>query len=165
MEGDKMRDEAAGLRIRPGRPDEAAELSLLALRSKAYWGYDGEFLERCRDELTLRPDDVPARRTSVAELAGRVIGFVTVEGDPPEGEIGALFVEPALIRGVGAGRALWAHALELARAAGFARLLIAADPDAEGFYLRMGARRCGEVPSRSVPGRMLPQLSYDLSSP
>lgn len=156
--------DGAGLRIRPARPDEASELSALALRSKAYWGYDRAFLERCRDELTLRPDQVATLRTAVAELAGRVVGFVTIEGDPPAGEIGSLFVEPDVI-GSGAGRALWDHAVGVARAAGFARLLIAADPGAEGFYLRMGALRRGEVPSGSVPGRVLPRLEYDLSHP
>jgi GNAT superfamily N-acetyltransferase len=152
----------ACLQIRPARPDEAEALSALALRSKAYWGYDRAFLERCRDELTLRSGDMLARRASVAELDGRVIGFVTVEGEPPEGEIGALFVEPDVI-GSGAGRALWAHAVAIARRAGFCRLRIDADPGAEGFYLRMGAQRCGEAPSGSVPGRMLPRLEYDLS--
>ncbi len=150
------------LRIRPARPDEAAALSALALRSKAHWGYDRAFLERCRAELTLHPDDLPARRAAVAELGERVAGFVTLEGDPPRGEIGALFVEPDVI-GSGAGRALWRHALDLARAEGFASLRIDADPDAEGFYLRMGARRSGLSPSASIPGRMLPQLTYDLA--
>jgi GNAT superfamily N-acetyltransferase len=156
---------AAGLAIRPARPDEAAGLSALALRSKAHWGYDAAFLERCRAELTLRPDDLAPRRAAVAELGGRVVGFVTVEGDPPEGEIGALFVEPDLIgSGAGAGRALFDHAARVARAAGFARLRIDADPGAEGFYLRMGARRVGEAPSGSVPGRALPRLEYVLSA-
>ncbi|HEU4410261.1 MAG TPA: GNAT family N-acetyltransferase [Polyangiaceae bacterium] len=153
----------AGLRIRPARPDEAAALSALALRSKAHWGYDAAFLERCRDELTLRPADLLSRHAAVAELGGRVVGFVTIEGEPPEGEIGALFVEPDLIgSGSGAGRALFAHAAAVARSAGFACLLIDADPGAEGFYLRLGARRVGEAPSGSVPGRMLPRLAYEI---
>lgn len=160
-----MTGAALGLVLRPARPDEAALLSDLALRSKGHWGYDQAFLERCRAELTLRPGDLAPRRAVVAELAGRVIGFVTLEGEPPEGEIGALFVEPdAIGSGTGAGRALFAHAVSVARAAGFARLRIDADPDAEGFYLRMGARRVGEAPSGSVPGRVLPRLEYDLSA-
>ncbi|MCU0683879.1 MAG: SDR family NAD(P)-dependent oxidoreductase [Polyangiaceae bacterium] len=152
------------MRIRPARPSEAATLSALALRSKAHWGYDQEFLERCRAELTLRPDDLQARRASVAELDGQIAGFVTIEGDPPFGEIGALFIEPALM-GVGAGQALWLHAVEAARAAGFALLSIDSDPGAEGFYLRMGARRVGESPSASIPGRMLPCLVYEVAGP
>jgi GNAT superfamily N-acetyltransferase len=82
------------------------------------------------------------------------------EGAPPIGEIGALFVEPGVM-GAGVGRVLWAHAVAAARAAGFVRLRIDADPGAEGFYLRMGARRCGDSPSGSVPGRTLPRLEFD----
>src|SRR5688500_6000127 len=105
----------AGVRVRAARADEAEALSALALRSKAYWGYDAAFMARCRDELTVRPDDMELRRVHVAEVGGRVVGFVTVEGQPPEGEIGALFVDPDVIgSSVGAGRALWARATALA---------------------------------------------------
>ena len=43
-------------------PDEAAALSGLALRSKGYWGYDAAFLDACRAELTLTPDQAAAAR-------------------------------------------------------------------------------------------------------
>jgi hypothetical protein len=46
-----------GVLIRPARPDECELLSELALRSKGCWGYDAEFLEACRAELTLVPED------------------------------------------------------------------------------------------------------------
>lgn len=52
--------------------------------------------------------------------------------------------------------------MEVARALGLSSLLIDADPNAEGFYLRMGAERVGEVPSGSISGRMLPLLRYGL---
>ena len=32
------------------------------------------------------------------------------------------------------------------------------DPNVEGFYLRMGARRVGSVASGSIAGRQLPRL-------
>jgi len=38
--------------------------------------------------------------------------------------------------------------------------MLDADPDAEPFYLHHGARRIGEVPSGSIPGRMLPRLAF-----
>jgi hypothetical protein len=40
--------------IRKARPDEAGELTELALRSKAHWGYDEAFMASCREELTVR---------------------------------------------------------------------------------------------------------------
>ena len=148
--------------IRAGRAGDAARLSALALRSKAHWGYDEAFLEACRAELTLREDEIVARRTLVAERDGQPLGFVTVEGEPPQGELGMLFVEPAEI-GRGLGRRLFSAALETARAAGFTRLTVEADPHAEGFYQAMGARRIGEAPSGSVPGRNLPLLAVEVA--
>ena len=142
------------MHIRPARLDEAAALSALALRSKAFWGYSTEFLERCRDELAVRPDK---GHTLVAEGRTGLLGFVTITGAPPEGELDALFVEPAAV-GRGVGRALLDAARALARAEGFRALAIQADPNAESFYLRHGAVRAGERPSASIPGRMLPLL-------
>ena len=147
--------------IRPARPGEAAALSALALRSKAHWGYDAAFLDTCRGELTLRDDELAARRTLVAEVDGTLAGFGTLEGDPPHGELGMLFVEPAAI-GQGVGGALLAALVEAARAEGFTRLAIDADPNAEAFYVAHGAVRVSEVASGSVPGRVLPQLELGL---
>lgn len=147
--------------LRPARPGEAALLSDLALRSKGHWGYDADFLAACREELTLRDDELAGRRTTVAELDGTVAGFVTLEGEPPSGELGMLFVDPAAI-GRGIGSSLLDHLLAGARASGFTLLTIDADPNAEAFYLAHGAVRVSAVPSGSVPGRLLPQLEIRL---
>jgi GNAT superfamily N-acetyltransferase len=145
--------------VRKAAPTEAPELSALALRSKGHWGYDKEFLAACREELTVHPSDVEPRRMVVAEADGTVVGFYGLEGDPPEGELGFLFVEPAWI-GNGVGRMLWDHMHEVAVACGFDEVMIGADPGAVPFYEAMGAVRIGVVPSASIPGRELPRLVY-----
>jgi GNAT superfamily N-acetyltransferase len=154
---------SAAPRLRPARPGEAAPLSALALRSKGHWGYDAAFLDACREELTLRDDRLAARRTVVAELPdGRIVGFRTLEGRPPVGELGMMFVDPDAI-GRGIGRALIADLLAEARASGFRLITIDADPHAEAFYLAQGAVRVGATPSGSIPGRVLPRLELRLS--
>src|SRR5881396_3419913 len=85
---------AARMEIRAARPNEAGLLSDLALRSKAHWGYDATFLEHCRPVLTLTPADLVEQRATVAEVGGRVVGFCTLAGEPPEGELSYLFVDP-----------------------------------------------------------------------
>ncbi|MFI6045058.1 GNAT family N-acetyltransferase [Nocardia sp. NPDC051321] len=147
--------------VRPGRSDEAALLSDLALRSKAFWGYDEQFLALCRDELTLAPPEIVAKRTAVAESDGVVVGFVTVEGTAPVGELGMLYVAPEAI-GKGIGGELFRYAVETARTAGLQRLVIDADPNAESFYRAMGAVRVGNVASGSIPGRELPLMEVDV---
>ncbi|MGS2646792.1 GNAT family N-acetyltransferase [Streptosporangium sp. LJ11] len=148
--------------IRAARADEGAALAALVLRSKAHWGYDEVFMAACREELTVAAARMEARRTVVAERDGRILGMATLEGEPPTGELGMLFVEPEAI-GQGVGRRLFAHVTEAAARAGFARLGIDSDPHAEPFYLAMGAVRVGEVPSGSVAGRLLPRLIVDVA--
>jgi GNAT superfamily N-acetyltransferase len=149
--------------MRPARAEEADALSGLALRSKAQWGYDAQFLEACRPDLTLRPDEISARRAVVAEESGHLVGFYTLDGVPPEGELGNLWIEPAHMRR-GIGRLLWNHAMATARSIGLTAVLIDADPHAEGFYTAMGAERIGTVPSTAVAGRLLPQMRFRVAS-
>ncbi|MER6019848.1 GNAT family N-acetyltransferase [Streptomyces anulatus] len=149
------------MRIRAGEAAEAAALTELALRSKGHWEYDAEFLAACREELTVRPADVAARRTAVAEEDGRILGFTTLDGEPPRGALGMMFVEPDTI-GRGVGRRLFDHTMDEARRLGFTRLTIDADPNAEPFYRAMGAVRIGATPSGSIPGRELPLLEVVL---
>jgi GNAT superfamily N-acetyltransferase len=151
------------VRLRHATRDEAAELSALALRSKAHWGYDDEFLEASRAELTVTPDEIDALRIVVSERdGGELAGFYGLGQDPPEADLAFMFVEPALI-GEGVGRQLWEHAVVTARSLGFARISIQSDPHAEGFYLSMGAARVGSAPSLSIPDRLLPLLHFPLT--
>jgi GNAT superfamily N-acetyltransferase len=147
--------------IRAARPDEAEVLSELAFRSKAYWGYDDAFMAACRDTLTIPAAHVEGRRTAVAERDGRILGMVTVDGSPPDGALGMLFVAPDAI-GRGVGHRLFEYAIATARGIGFTRLTIDADPNAESFYLAMGARRIGVIPSDAIPGRSLPLFEVTL---
>lgn len=80
--------------IRPARPTEAAALSELAIRSKAHWGYSAVFLEASRPHLTLTKESLAAEPCFVAERDGRIRGFYRLRGEPPEGRLEDLFVEP-----------------------------------------------------------------------
>ncbi|MCW2870403.1 GNAT family N-acetyltransferase [Actinacidiphila oryziradicis] len=148
--------------IRAAALAEAELLTELAMRSKAHWGYDETFMAACRDELTMLPHELEPCRTTVAERSGSILGFVTLEGSPPEGILGMMFVEPDAI-GRGVGRRLFEHAVATARELGFERFTIDADPNAEPFYLAMGAVRIGTAPSGAIPGRMLPLLAVTIT--
>ncbi|MGW1178013.1 GNAT family N-acetyltransferase [Kitasatospora sp. NPDC002543] len=152
------------MEIRPARPEEAGLLTGIALRSKAYWGYDEAFMAACRAELAVDAGVIEGSATVVAEDAGRLLGFVSVSGAPPTGSLDLLFVEPEAI-GRGVGRALFERARGMAAELGLRRLTIDSDPNAEPFYLAMGATRVGSVPSGSIPGRELPQLVLDPAAP
>jgi len=147
--------------IRRATPGDAAALSALALSSKAVWGYDAAFMAACREELTITPDGIGARPTWVLEEQGAILGFYQLRIAAGTAEVAQLFVAPGSLRG-GLGRQLWAHLEAQARAGGCARLEVDSDPHAEGFYRAMGMSRCGEAPSGSIRGRLLPQLRKTL---
>lgn len=151
--------------IRPARGGEAEALTALCRRAKAHWGYDAQFMARSAAALTVSRALIESGRVLVAEDAGGgLLGLASLE--PLEDNVWDLlhmFVEPKAI-GTGAGRTLFASIAALARAQGATKLSILSDPNAEGFYLRLGARRVGEAPSDSIADRMLPLLEYDLSA-
>jgi N-acetylglutamate synthase-like GNAT family acetyltransferase len=137
-------------------------LSELARRSKAHWGYDAAFLEACRSDLTLTPQEIAESASYVCEGATGVLGFSRVVlMDERTAELDALFVDPAAI-GTGAGKLLWERSVAAARELGARDLVLQSDPHAEGFYLSRGAQRIGEVASALVPGRTLPLMHFDL---
>jgi GNAT superfamily N-acetyltransferase len=148
--------------IRRAGPTEAGVLSALALRSKAHWGYDAEFLAACQDDLTLTADDITTSTVYVCDGVDAPLGFYRLVF-PGDGiaELDALFVEPEAM-GQGVGKRLWRHAVAIARELGCSEMVWQSDPQAEGFYLAMGARRAGESESTVLPGRMLPLMRFAL---
>ena len=150
--------------IRPAQPDEVALLSDLALRSKAAWGYESGMVDAFRDELSIDPASLAQWHIHVAAQDDDLLGFyaLSIWPDGTTAEIELMFVDPGRLR-QGIGRTLWQHLLDTARSLGVTRILIDSDPFAEPFYRAMGARRTGEAPSASIPGRMLPRLELNVS--
>ena len=148
--------------IRRALPSEAGDLSELALRSKGHWGYDANFLAACRDDLALSPDDIATSEVYVHDEGGAALGYyrLLLQDEGPA-ELDALFVEPAAM-GHGVGKRLWRHAVATATALGCTEIVLQSDPQAEGFYLAMGAERTGDSESTVVPGRMLPLMRFRL---
>jgi GNAT superfamily N-acetyltransferase len=150
--------------VRAAEPAEARRLTELALRSKAWWGYGPEFMERCAPVLAVSAAYVRENPVFVAESAGEVLGFYSLRESGGELELDLMFVEPARIR-TGVGRVLLAHALDEAGRTAHRYLMVESDPGAEPFYLRFGAERVALRESTVEPGRLLPWLRFDLGAP
>ena len=145
--------------IRTPSVDELPELSDLCFRSKAVWGYDEEFMKACRGELTFSPQDLELTHIAVAGADRKILGVVQVKIRANGAELLKLFVEPQVLRKE-TGKALFTWATDISRRMGAHQMIIEADPDAAPFYRRMGARDAGKAPSGSIPGRMIPRLTF-----
>lgn len=150
---------ASHLSIRRARPEEAAALSDLAFRSKAHWGYDAAFMAACRADLSVSPDQLAAQPYHLVERDGQTLGFYHLIETARGAQLQHLFVSPQAI-GSGLGKALWQHMLGEARRQRYDTILIDSDPNAEPFYLAMGAERIGTAQSSVFPDRRLPLLRY-----
>lgn len=154
-----------GPTIRPARPGEAPLLSALAVRSKGYWGYPADFLERCVAELTVDAEAIreKALHCRVIAIEGDILGFYALALIRDRlVELEYLFVEPDHI-GHGYGRALIMDAIALAAQLGARRIEIQGDPHARAFYLAAGGTEIGTRQSESIPGRRLPLFAIPVS--
>lgn len=144
-------------------PQEAEILSRLVLRSKAHWGYSDAFMADCVEVLRIHPSDLEAPGYLVAYEAATDTpwGISLLEFEDGDAVLDKLFVDPVAM-GKGVGAALFRQAVAAATEAGAPRMTVVSDPQAEPFYLKMGAQRIGEMPSEAIPGRVLPYLSYTL---
>jgi GNAT superfamily N-acetyltransferase len=144
------------------KPEDAGVLTEIAHAAKRHWGYPERWIQGWRDILTMRPELIAANVTYAAMENNRVVGFylLTIESDGLH--LDHLWIAPAAM-GRGIGRALFKHAIEQARGLGFQAIKIEADPNAEGFYQRMGAKRVG-VNVTEIEGerRELPLLIYEI---
>ena len=148
--------------IRPARAEEADALSALALRAKAYWGYDAAFIAAYRDDLAVTAEAITTGTIRVATRDDEPCGFYELYISGETATLDDLWMDPGMI-GKGVGRALWQHAVAAAKERGCRELQVESDPHAEGFYLTMGAERIGVHRSTVIPGRELPVLRLALT--
>jgi GNAT superfamily N-acetyltransferase len=148
--------------IRPARIEEADALTILVLRSKAYWGYDEAFMEEAARILAITPEFLRDNHSFVLEVDGKAAGLSSLVHQGDTLLLDNLFIAPEFI-GEGYGQRLWDHALEYARGNGFKAILLESDPFAVGFYKKQGAVVVGESLSSIREGRVLPVMRLDLS--
>jgi len=121
---------------------DAARLTVIAFAAKGHWGYPKEWLEGWSDILTMRPEFLEANVAYLAQENERAMGFYVLTRESDGLHLDHLWIAPAAM-GRGLGRELFEHAAQEGRALGYTALRIEADPNAEQFYQRMGAKRVG----------------------
>src|SRR5262249_32041746 len=146
--------------IRDARPDEAPALEGLQRRSSDVW-------EEYRAQLAAHPDAIQAPHAAIAEGRGRVavdgsgrrLGFsVVLPVTDRRCELDDLFVEPDSMR-LGVGRVLVDDVATRAEASGATHVDVIANPNALGFYERIGFEITGQVETRFGGA---PRMTLDL---
>ncbi|WP_408009772.1 GNAT family N-acetyltransferase [Pseudalkalibacillus sp. A8] len=148
--------------IRRAKPEESQLLSDLALLSKAQWDYSEEFILACRDALTIDEKYILKNHVFVMEEDRTTLGFFAFVIKNGQAALDFMYLNPEII-GRGYGKILWSHVVTRAKELGISRFTIDSDPNAKGFYEKMGAVVIGETPSTVFADRSLPLLKYVVS--
>ena len=147
--------------IRSASPEDAQTLTTIALDAKRHWGYPENWIKHWESDLTISSDFIRDNHVYVAEDNGEIRGFyaLCVAGD--KAELEHMWVTPAMI-GTGIGKELFLDAMERAAKLNVNAVEISSDPNAAGFYKRMGATQIGEIDS-SIEGqpRKIPRLKIE----
>ena len=147
--------------IRRSSPEDATTLTQIALDAKRYWGYPEHWIRHWEADLTVSPEFIRDNHVYVAEKDGEILGFYALSVAGQKAELEHMWVTPASI-GTGIGKELFLDAMEKAAALEVGVVEISADPNAAGFYRRMGAMQTGETDS-VVDGhvRKLPRMKIE----
>ena len=155
-------DQTNRVLIRPAIPEDAYALTQIALAAKRHWDYPERWMEIWTPQLSFAPEYLESNESWVAMDGDQQIGFYTLQDKNGIAWIENLWILPAYI-GKGVGRQLFLHALELARQREYKTLQLEADPNAAGFYEKMGMHKIGDRHSE-VDGqpRTLPIMEMTL---
>lgn len=148
--------------IRCAKPSDALFLTSISFGAKRYWNYPEEYLEIWHDELTITEEYIEENMVFVAQKKDTIIGYCSVtevKEDYWRGEtfikaghwLDHIFVRPAYIRN-GIGRELIDALVDYCRENNIEVLNILSDPNANGFYDKIGARYIQDMPS-NIEGR------------
>jgi len=140
----------AGIGIRPARPEDRDTLGELKLRSSLAWGDHVEELLAMPEARAVPAAHLP--HIAVAELAGQIVGFVTVlpGDDVARAELEDLFIAPEAWR-KGIGSRLVTEAERRAIALGAGTLEVVAGERARPFYEASGFRFAGIIATYLAP--------------
>lgn len=144
--------------IKRSTPEDAATLTKIAFAAKRHWGYPEHWIKHWEADLTISSDFIRDNHVYVAEENGEIYGFYALCQEGDKAELEHLWVTPDHI-GTGIGKELFLDAMERAAKLSVSAVEISSDPNAVGFYQRMGATQIGEVDA-AMDGqpRKLPRL-------
>lgn len=128
----------------------------LTFESKAYWDYERDFVRRWADALSFETD----RERWLAEFDGEIVAWMAL-APPVDGVVvlDDLWVDPSSM-GQGLGSRLFRLAADRAREFGAVRLEWGAEPNAVGFYEKLGGRKLRD--HLTEWGRTVPWMGLDL---
>lgn len=136
-------------------------LTAITKKSKAYWGYSAEQIQKWDKNLTISREYI--REHSVFKLVENdlIIGYYSyVYEDEKVVKLDNLFILPEHI-GKGFGKYLVLDFLNQMKELGIEKVTLESEPNAESFYSKMGFVKIGEFET-SIKDRFMPIMEMKL---
>ena len=153
--------------IRPATINDSKKLTEISFESKRYWRYSEAYIRVWEKELTVTPTYIENNDVWVFEQDGEPVAYYSVIKLDADAKFSGcrlrkgywldhMFVIPGCI-GSGIGSRLYCHMCDWCRKQSISEIHLLSDPNARGFYEKMGACYCGEFPS-TISGRTTPMM-------
>ncbi len=154
-----MKNHYAIKKIRPNNEI----LNNIMMRSLAVWGYSPKQIEGAVEALEITEEFLGKSICYVAELNDLIKGFFCIEPN----QIGELseakfYIEPDSMR-LGLGTILWNKVIYELKNEEVKYFKFLIDPNAQGFYEKLGAVKVAEQPSDIIEGYMIPIMKYTIT--
>ncbi|OPZ23385.1 MAG: Acetyltransferase (GNAT) family protein [bacterium ADurb.BinA186] len=145
--------------FRAATSGEGPALTDLALRSKSFWHYPQDYLDKCRPFLTIDERYIHEWPVVVIENSGQIIGFFSLKIISGEKRLDNLWIDCPYI-GKGFGELAIKTAIEKAKALGWTHFYLASEPKAVSFYEKYGGTVVGQIQSRLIKDLILPHIKF-----
>ncbi|WP_291576359.1 GNAT family N-acetyltransferase [Clostridium sp. UBA4548] len=145
--------------MNPASSCDCEELTNLAIRSEAYWGYDSNYMDRFKEIYKVDKEFINNNPTYIIKENEDIVGSYGILISEEESALEYFFIEPKYI-GKGYGRLLWNHAIDICKRLNIKEFEIVTSPQAKEFYIKMGAKYQGEIESLVAKERIIPRLVY-----
>lgn len=150
------------MKIIRGTPQHASLLTEITISAKRHWNYPEEWIQEWIPAMTISSEYISANEVWAAVKEDKPIAYYSLAQNDEGLWLDNLWVLPEYI-GQGIGKALFEHALERCKIKEVSVLKIEADPNAQSFYKKMGAKKVSEHHTQILGiDRILPIMEIKL---
>ena len=149
------------MNIQKAKTEDHIRLTEITKKSKAYWGYSEEQLEKWNNNLTVTIDYIEKNPVFNLVEENQIVGYYSyLKQEDNKIKLDNLFILPEYI-GKGFGSFLMNDFLERMRNERYQKIILDSEPNAEQFYQKIGFTKIGEFET-SIKNRFMPIMEMKL---
>lgn len=149
------------MNIQKAKIEDHIRLTEITKKSKAYWGYSDEQMEKWSNNLTITIEYIETNSVFNLVDENQIIGYYSyLRLENNQVKLNNLFILPEYI-GKGFGSFLMNDFVERMRNEKCQKIILDSEPNAEQFYQKIGFTKIGEFET-SIKNRFMPIMEMNL---